>query len=42
MIRAEGIFKSFGENEVLKGIDFTFEASKTNLIIGKSLYGRHQ
>ena len=40
MIRAEGIFKSFGENEVLKGIDFTFEASKTNLIIGKSGAGK--
>ena len=40
MIRAEGIFKSFDENEVLKGIDFTFEASKTNLIIGKSGAGK--
>jgi len=40
MIRAERIFKSFGENEVLKGIDFTFEASKTNLIIGKSGAGK--
>jgi len=40
MIRAEGIFKSFGEQEVLKGIDFTFEKSKTNLIIGKSGAGK--
>lgn len=40
MIRAEGIFKSFGENEILKGIDFTFEAGKTNLIIGKSGAGK--
>ncbi len=40
MIRAEGIFKSFDDNEVLKGIDFTFEASKTNLIIGKSGAGK--
>ncbi len=40
MIRAEGIFKSFDHNEVLKGIDFTFEASKTNLIIGKSGAGK--
>ena len=40
MIRAEGIFKSFDDNDVLKGIDFTFEASKTNLIIGKSGAGK--
>ncbi len=40
MIRAEGIFKQFGDQEVLKGIDFTFEASKTNLIIGKSGAGK--
>ena len=40
MIRAEQIFKSFGEQEVLKGIDFTFEASKTNLIIGRSGAGK--
>ena len=40
MIKAERIFKSFGENEVLKGIDFTFETGKTNLIIGKSGAGK--
>lgn len=40
MIRAEGIYKSFGSNEVLKGIDFTFETAKTNLIIGKSGAGK--
>jgi phospholipid/cholesterol/gamma-HCH transport system ATP-binding protein len=40
MIRAEGIFKSFGEKEVLKGIDATFEAGKTNLIIGRSGAGK--
>lgn len=40
MIRAENIYKSFGEQEVLKGIDFTFEAGKTNLIIGKSGAGK--
>ncbi len=40
MIRAENIFKSFGETEVLKGIDFLFEESKTNLIIGKSGAGK--
>jgi len=40
MIRADNIFKSFGEHNVLKGIDFTFEAGKTNLIIGKSGAGK--
>lgn len=40
MIRADNIFKSFGEHEVLKGISFTFEAGKTNLIIGKSGAGK--
>jgi len=40
MIRAENIFKSFGEQEVLKGIDYTFEAGKTNLIIGRSGAGK--
>lgn len=40
MIRAEKIFKSFGDQEVLKGIDFIFESSKTNLIIGKSGAGK--
>lgn len=40
MIRAEGIFKQFGEQEVLKGIDFTFESGKTNLIIGRSGAGK--
>ncbi|MBK9212869.1 MAG: ATP-binding cassette domain-containing protein [Saprospiraceae bacterium] len=40
MIRAEGIFKSFGDKEVLKGINATFEAGKTNLIIGRSGAGK--
>lgn len=40
MIRAEGIYKSFGDQEVLKGIDFVFEAGKTNLIIGRSGAGK--
>jgi len=40
MIRAERIFKHFGEQEVLKGIDFLFEAGKTNLVIGKSGSGK--
>jgi phospholipid/cholesterol/gamma-HCH transport system ATP-binding protein len=40
MIRAEQIFMKFGNQEVLKGIDFTFEAGKTNLVIGKSGSGK--
>jgi phospholipid/cholesterol/gamma-HCH transport system ATP-binding protein len=40
MIRAEQITKSFGETEVLKGINFTFESGKTNLIIGRSGAGK--
>ena len=40
MIRADNVFKSFGDHDVLKGIDFTFEAGKTNLIIGKSGAGK--
>lgn len=40
MIRAEHIFKSFGQQDVLKDISFTFEAGKTNLIIGRSGAGK--
>ena len=40
MIRVENIFKQFGDQKVLKGIDFTFETGKTNLIIGKSGAGK--
>lgn len=40
MIRAENIHKQFGDQKVLKGIDFTFEPGKTNLIIGKSGAGK--
>ncbi len=40
MIKVEGIKKSFGEVEVLKGIDFVFEQGKTNLIIGRSGAGK--
>lgn len=40
MIRAEHIYKSFGEHEVLKDINFSFEKGKTNLIIGKSGSGK--
>lgn len=40
MIRAENIYKSFDENEVLKDVSITFEAGKTNLIIGRSGAGK--
>lgn len=40
MIRVENVHKSFGENEVLKGIDHVFEKGKTNLIIGRSGAGK--
>jgi phospholipid/cholesterol/gamma-HCH transport system ATP-binding protein len=40
MIRAENVVKSFNEQKVLKGINFTFEAGKTNLIIGRSGAGK--
>jgi phospholipid/cholesterol/gamma-HCH transport system ATP-binding protein len=40
MIRAENIKKSFGEQEVLKGVSTIFEAGKTNLIIGRSGAGK--
>jgi len=40
MIRAENIFKSFGEQEVLKGISTVFEQGKTNLLIGRSGAGK--
>ncbi len=40
MIRAEQVVKTFGDQPVLKGIDFTFEAGQTNLIIGRSGAGK--
>ncbi len=40
MIRAEKIFKSFGETDVLKDITIDFESGKCNLIIGKSGAGK--
>lgn len=40
MIRAENIYKSFGSQEVLKGISMVFEPGKTNLIIGRSGAGK--
>ena len=40
MIRCKQIKKTFGNQDVLKGIDFTFESGKTNLIIGRSGAGK--
>jgi len=40
MIEVEDLHKAFEGEEVLKGIDFTFEKSKTNLIIGQSGSGK--
>jgi phospholipid/cholesterol/gamma-HCH transport system ATP-binding protein len=40
MITVENIFKSFGEETVLKDISVTFEKGKTNLIIGRSGSGK--
>lgn len=40
MIEVNSIYKSFEEQEVLKGISATFENGKTNLIIGKSGAGK--
>src|SRR5690606_41465777 len=40
MIEVQNIYKSFGDNEVLKGIDAIFEPGKVNLIIGGSGSGK--
>ncbi len=40
MIRTVNLEKSFGDNEVLKGISTEFYAGKTNLIIGQSGAGK--
>lgn len=40
MIEIQNIYKSFGDNEVLKGIDAIFESGKVNLIIGGSGSGK--
>ncbi len=39
-IEIRNLRKSFGEKEVLKGIDFSFEAGKINMIIGASGSGK--
>lgn len=40
MIQINDIYKTFGDNEVLKGITATFEPGKNNLIIGGSGSGK--
>jgi phospholipid/cholesterol/gamma-HCH transport system ATP-binding protein len=40
MIEIKDIYKSFGDNEVLKGISTTFQTGKNNLIIGGSGSGK--
>lgn len=40
MIRVEGIYKSFGDQEVLTNISHEFYKGKTNLIIGRSGAGK--
>lgn len=40
MIEVKDISKRFGDKEVLKGISFSMEAGKTNLIIGSSGSGK--
>lgn len=40
MIEVQNIYKSFGNNEVLKGIDAVFEPGKVSLIIGGSGSGK--
>jgi phospholipid/cholesterol/gamma-HCH transport system ATP-binding protein len=40
MIEVKDIYKTFGDNEVLKGISAVFETGKNNLIIGGSGSGK--
>ncbi len=39
-LKVEKLRKSFSENEVLKGVDFQVESSKTHVILGKSGSGK--
>lgn len=39
-IEVRNLFKQFGDKEVLKGIDYTFETGKVNMIIGASGSGK--
>lgn len=40
MIKIENLNKSFGDNDVLRDINFTFEKGKVNIIIGQSGSGK--
>ncbi len=40
MIEVNGVYKSFGEENVLDDVSMTFEEGKTNLIIGRSGSGK--
>lgn len=40
MIEIKGLHKSFGDEHILKGIDFVFDTGKTNLVIGQSGSGK--
>lgn len=40
MIEVKGVYKSFGEENVLEDVSMTFEEGKTNLIIGRSGSGK--
>ena len=40
MIQIKDLHKSFGEENILKGIDFVFDTGKTNLVIGQSGSGK--
>lgn len=40
MIEVKNLYKSFGENHVLKNINFAFEKGKPNLVIGASGSGK--
>jgi phospholipid/cholesterol/gamma-HCH transport system ATP-binding protein len=40
MIEIKGLFKRFGENEVLKGVDLTIKQGETMVIVGKSGCGK--
>lgn len=40
MIEIKDLHKSFGEEHILKGLNFVFETGKTNLVIGQSGSGK--
>ncbi len=40
MIKVDNVTKSFGKDEILKGISTTFDRGKTNLLIGRSGSGK--